>query len=88
MNCTVTFDRRAVGRNMSYEDFKNANTLKAGRLEHFIPEIITWFHIPDRKLLNVLWFLRQNFGSIPVAIFAEDPKLGYGKLTFLCGTRA
>ena len=88
MNCAVLFDRRAVGRNMTREDFKNANTLRAGRLEHVIPEIITWWHIPEKKVLNVLWVLHQNFGSIPVAIFAEDPVEGYGKLDFLCGTRA
>lgn len=88
MNCAVLFERREVGRNMTLEDFKQANRLKAGRLEHVIPEIVTWWHIPDRKVLNVLHFLHEKFGPIPVAIFAEDPMEGYGKMDFLCGTRA
>lgn len=87
---TICMDRSEIGRNLTYADIRSAEQLHFGSLEHFIPETITWFHIPGYKLVYALLFLRKRFGKVKVGIFAEsDAESRPGmELKLVCGTVA
>lgn len=87
---TITFDRSAIGRNLTKEDIRAAGELRFGSLEHFVPETVTWFHIPDYKLVYALMFIRKRFGKVKVGIFEETTTPAHMgvELKLMCGTVA
>ena len=87
---TLCIDRAEIGRNLTYEDIRSAGELRFGSLEHFIPETITWFHVPAYKLVYALMFIRRRFGKVKVGIMAESPAESRPgmDLELVCGTVA
>lgn len=87
---TIAFDRSAIGRNLTKDDIRSACELRFGSLEHCVPETVTWFHIPDYKLVYALMFIRKRFGKVKVGIFEETATPAHMgvELKLMCGTVA
>lgn len=84
---SVYFTPDDIGRGLTMDDCRKADTLNAGMLEQVLDDLISWHNIPKRDLNRVMDYIQLEYGHILIGVETEILAGGYARGVSSCGVQ-